>query len=197
MEDSHNGEHEARSIEEEQRTPNSHRTKAQELRKLVSQARIDGDPAVVERNVGLADVEDALGEFDERYSATERAWLEDGWHAGKEWKVVTQIHDQTVALEKQVVLEGQDPKNVDRLRRSNDPEEEHGLRVARLRLGQFQKLQWRAEILAELGQEIIDAEAARSELPAYATDVGRTTGALDYRDEMLAKWRSSRGGESS
>ena len=102
------------------------------------------------------------------------------------------VRDETSALEKQVVLEGEDPRNMDRWRRSKDPNVERDLRIMRLRLGQLQKLRWRVEILAELGRELADAEAVGTELPAHATGVSRTVGALDYRDEMLAKWRQAR-----
>jgi len=171
-----------------------HRAMAQELRSRVEHGKAEGDAEGAARDEKLAEVEDALAEFEERSAAVESSWLTEGWRAGGKWGLVSDIRNETSTLEHEVVLEGEDPRAFDRWRRSEDPAVERDLRVVRRRLAQFQKLLWRAEILSKLGQEILDAEANRTEMPSHATGLSRTAGALDYRDDMLAKWRASRTG---
>lgn len=171
-----------------------HRARAQELRSRVERGRAEGDAESAARDEKLAEVEDALAEFEQRSAAAESSWLTEGWRAGISWEVVSQIRDETSLLEHQVVHDGEDPLAFDRWKRSEDPAVELDLRVVRRRLGQFQKLLWRAEILSELGQELLDAEASGTVPPRYATGLSRTAAALDFRDEMLGKWRASRVG---
>jgi len=193
MEGTHNGEQWEERRPHNQSEGNAYRRRAEEWRQRANQARIEGDTEDADRSERIAEGEDALGEFEERYAAAEHDWLEEGWRGGIHWGVVAEVQDETAALEREVVLEGEDPLNVDRLKHSTDPGVERGLRVTRHRLGQFQKLRWRVEIMAELGQEIIDAEAAGRKVPDHGTGISRTAGAWDYRDEMLAKWRKNQG----
>jgi len=179
---------------EQEERDRGHRAKAHELRLRVDPDKAEGDAEGAGRNEQAAEVEDALAEFEERAAAVESLWLSEGWRAGSSWDVVAHIRNETSSLEHEVVLEGEDPRAFDRWRRSEDLTVGRGLRVVRRRLPQFQKLLWRAEILSDLGQEILDAEANGTEPPTHATGLSKTAGALDYRDEMLAKWRASRGG---
>ncbi len=185
------GEH-AEDPEQKERDRGGHRAKAQELRLRADHDKAEGNAEGASRDEKLAEVEDALAEFEERSAAVESSWMTEGWRAGSSWDVVSNIRNETSVLEHEVVLEGEDPRAFDRWRRSEDPAVERALRVVRRRLPQFQKLLWRAEILSELGQEILDAEANGTEMPSHATGLSQTAGALDYRDQMLAKWRASR-----
>jgi hypothetical protein len=155
------------------------------------QHRDRGDQASAEQRDALADVEDALADYAEQLGALESGWLTGGWRLGAEWTGIEEIRRETKVLETEVVRAGQDPLHFDKWVHSSDPAVERQLRKLRARLLQLQKLEWRAEILAELGQAVVEAETAGTVLPTHATGFGQTAGAHEYRDAMLGRLRGT------
>ena len=166
-----------------------HHAEAHALRQEAERERAGGDAIAAEKKDSLADVEDALAEYDERLTGLESSWLTGGWKSGIGWETGDAIRSETRAIEAVVVKTGEDPREFDKWNHSADLEVERQLRKARARLVQFQKLLWRAEILGALGGEIRNAQEQGAAPPDRATGFDQTAGSLDYRDAMLRRFQ--------
>jgi hypothetical protein len=164
-----------------------HHGEARVLRAGAERHRVSGNTQTAEQKDSLADIEDALAEYETRLGQLEDSWVTGGWKSGSGWEVLGEIRSETRTLESTVVKEGEDPLVFDKWLHSPVLEVERELRKARARLAQYQKLEWRAEILAELGQEATEAERAGTVASAKSLVAGRTFENHEYWDAMQAR----------